>query len=44
VAEIRLDNPEATLSDIAAQLGITKSGVNHRMRKLMQLAREVEND
>lgn len=40
VARARLKNPEATLTDLANELGITKSGVNHRMRKIIQLSKE----
>ena len=38
VAELRLKNPEMPLSEMAAILGITKSGVNHRMRRIMEMA------
>lgn len=44
VAIKRLNDPEATLSDLAREIGITKSGVNHRMRKIMQIAKELQND
>ena len=40
VARLRLEFPEATLADIAAKLGITKSGVNHRMRKIAEISEE----
>ena len=39
VAELRLENPEMPLSEMAKILGITKSGVNHRMRRIMERAR-----
>lgn len=39
-AEARLENPEAPLSELAAILQISKSGVNHRMRKLVELSEE----
>lgn len=40
VAEIRLDNPDASLKEIGMMLNppIGKSGVNHRFRKLEELA------
>lgn len=40
LARVRLENPEATLTDLAEMLEdrVTKSGINHRMRKLMQIA------
>ena len=41
-ALLRLDNPDAKLSELAqlVQPPITKSAMNHRMRKLMELAKE----
>ena len=36
--EERLDHPEATLAELAERLGISKSGLNHRMRRLRALA------
>ena len=38
VAKLRMENLDMSLSEMAEKLGITKSGVNHRMRKLLQLA------
>lgn len=37
-AELRLQYPEATLEELAEQLGCSKSGVNHRLRRLVRLA------
>ncbi len=37
-ARARIGNPTLALSELAAMLGITKSCLNHRLRKLMQLA------
>ena len=37
-AKARLENPDATLQELAEMLGISKSGMNHRMRKLKDLA------
>ncbi|MBE7064011.1 MAG: DNA-binding protein WhiA [Ruminococcaceae bacterium] len=39
-AELRLAYPEAPLSELGEMLHISKSGINHRMRKLMALAKE----
>jgi DNA-binding protein WhiA len=39
-AALRLARPEATLSELAVELGVTKSGVNHRLRRLVRLAEE----
>ena len=43
-ALLRRENPEATLQELAAMLTppITKSAINHRMRKLLELARALE--
>lgn len=42
-AALRLANPELTLSELAAMFDppVTKSCLNHRLRKLMELAREL---
>ncbi len=41
-AKLRLDNPEATLQELAAMQDppVSKSAMNHRMRKLVALADE----
>lgn len=38
VAKLRMKNVHMPLSEIAREIGISKSGVNHRMKKIMQLA------
>ncbi|MBP3199383.1 MAG: DNA-binding protein WhiA, partial [Butyrivibrio sp.] len=40
MAEVRLENPEATLVELGRMLDpvVGKSGVNHRLRKLSDLA------
>jgi DNA-binding protein WhiA len=38
VAILRLEYPEATLKELGEELDIGKSGVNHRLRKLSELA------
>ena len=38
LAELRLAHGNKPLSELADILGISKSGVNHRMRKIMQIA------
>ena len=42
IARLRLENPEMTLRDLSENLSqpITRSGVNHRLKKLMELAEE----
>lgn len=41
-AELRKRNPEATLTELAEMMEppVTKSAINHRMRKLIELSRE----
>lgn len=41
VAYIRLNNPDMSLNEIAIELGISKSGVNHRFRKISEIADEI---
>lgn len=40
VVAIRLQNPDASLSEMAETLGISKSGVNHRIQKLSKICEE----
>ncbi|MEN6471760.1 MAG: DNA-binding protein WhiA [Clostridiaceae bacterium] len=40
-AEARLNNPEANLSELSEALGLKKSGVNHRLKKLAELAESI---
>lgn len=42
-ANARLENPELSLSELAQKLGLSKSCLNHRLRKLMQICRAQEN-
>lgn len=42
VAKLRLANTEASMGELASKIGITKSGVNHRMRKILKIAKELE--
>ncbi|MBQ9081105.1 MAG: DNA-binding protein WhiA [Clostridia bacterium] len=41
VAKLRLENREASLSELAKMLQISKSCINHRMRKLVDLYEEI---
>lgn len=41
VANLRLQQPEATLSDLAEISGVTKSAINLRLRKIISLAKEL---
>lgn len=40
-AKIRLENPDDTLTELAETLGVTKSCLNHRLRKLVAIADEL---
>ena len=42
-AQLRRDNPEATLSELAEMPDppVSKSAMNHRMRKLIELSKEL---
>lgn len=42
LAKARLDNPEISLRELAERLNVSKSCLNHRMRRLMQTADEIE--
>lgn len=46
LAEIRLKNPDASLKELRKMLGenISKSGVSHRMKKIEELAKNLENE
>ncbi len=45
IACARLDEPEATLKELGEMLHppVGKSGVNHRLRKLSQMAQDIKN-
>jgi len=40
-AEARMENPEYSLAELAQVLGVGKSGVNHRFRRLAQMAKRL---
>ncbi len=42
LADGRLKNPTMSLQELGDTLGISKSCLNHRMRKLMQIARQLD--
>lgn len=42
LAALRLENPEASLRELGAKLGLSRSGVNHRLRKIAELAASLE--
>lgn len=46
LAKLRLENPEYTLQDLADNLSsrISKSGVNHRMKKILQMYEDLKEE
>ena len=40
VAELRLENPEMTLKQMSEVLHISRSGVNHRIQRLIAIAED----
>lgn len=46
IAELKLDDPEASLRELASMLStpITRSGVNHRLQKFTQIANELREE
>ncbi len=40
IAQLRVEYPEANLEELAAKLGISKSGANHRLAKLVEIAKD----
>lgn len=40
-ARARLDNPDETLNELAERLGISKSCLNHRLRKIVEIAEQL---
>ena len=46
IARVRLEYPEDSLKDLGERLSppVGKSGVNHRLRKLSQIAEEIRNN
>lgn len=43
-ADARRENPDASLAEIAEILGISRSGANHRLTKLSQIARDLRGE
>ncbi len=41
-AKLRQENEEMPLSELAAKLGISKSGLNHRFKKIIETAKELK--
>ena len=43
IAVLREENPDASLSELAALSGLTRSGVNHRMEQIKQAADKIRS-
>ena len=41
LAHLRLSHPEYSLRELAQELGMSRSGINHRLKKLMAIAQEL---
>ena len=46
IARIRLENPDMSLDEIKSELGgeISRSGVNHRLNRLIKIANELDEN
>ncbi len=42
-ATLRMNHPEATLQELAEMAEIGKSGMNHRLERLIRIAREIQH-
>ena len=44
VAELRVNNPDATLKELGSMMEppVGKSGINHRLRRLEKIAEEID--
>lgn len=43
-AQLRLDNPEATLRELAEISGVSRSGINHRLKKISEAAQQLREE
>ena len=45
-ARLRVENPDLSLQELGEMMDppVGKSGVNHRLRRLMEIARQVERE
>jgi len=43
IAKLRLENPEMSLRELSEILKISRSGVNHRLKKIMEMAEDIED-
>ena len=41
LARLRLDHPDMTLRELGERLGLTRSGVNHRLQRILQVGEKI---
>ena len=41
LAQLRLAHPDMTLRELSGRLGLTRSGVNHRLQRLLRLGEKI---
>ena len=44
IAHVRLNNPESTLQEIAEMVGISKSGVRNRFRRIEEIYNNLKKE
>ena len=44
IAELRLEYPEMSLKELSERLGISRSGVNHRIERIYKFADSITED
>jgi len=44
IAELRKENPFASLKELGEMIGISKSGVNHRLRRVKKIAEDIKEN
>ena len=46
IAVLRMDNPEVSLSELAQMVSppLTRSGVNHRLKRLVEIAENIAGE
>ena len=42
MAVLRKDNPEASLAELSRLSGMSRSGVNHRLKKIVEIAQQIK--
>lgn len=43
-AQARLENPDMSLRELGELLGVSRSGINHRLQKISQLAKQARDE